>query len=128
LRSRLGQRCDQVIHPLEVIVLGALDPAGKVGDIEHFCARAARDGFRGPAIQVRLDENDARLLLLHAGNDPSQVGRGDRQSRFGFEEHLDLQTEAPGEIRPGIVIGHHVPPLKRRQQLLPFRHLGGQTV
>ena len=63
------------------------------------------------------------LLLLHPHDHFRQVGRGGWDARLGFEKQIDLKAETSPEVRPGIVVRHHLPALERRQKLFPLREL-----
>src|ERR1043166_1707868 len=122
--QRGGQRRDEMIQQWNVSSLGPFDAARELRDIEHGRPGIARDGFRSAAVEVRIDDDDARILFLHLSLDLGQVRRGGGNAWFGFKKEIDFEAKAVREVGPGIMIGDHMLATIWSEQLLPLLELG----
>src|SRR6185369_14525749 len=94
----------------------------ELSDIEHRRAEIARDGFGGPAVEIRIDDDDVGVQFSHFRLHFRQMRGGWRNAGLRLEEQVDVQREALAKIRPGIVIGDDVLPFEGSKQMLPSGH------
>src|SRR6185436_9126754 len=100
-----GQSINQVIHQSDIASFGALDGTRELGNWNDSGASPRSNSFCSPAIQVKVDQDNVRVLLFHARDHVRQVRRGGRNPWFWLQEKINFEAEPIREVSPGIMVG-----------------------